>query len=192
MTAEDFRKIEHKIDDIAWTYATNFFKKGFILYIISFIISINDKDLGEVLIGISAIIAILIPIIILIFGNFLLFTSKKIKILSDAYQKYYKDAYRYDANESFNDINNEEYYEDDDEYNSYTTYSRDPLYDEYLDYMNLQSSSTKKDIKKKYREIAKKYHPDTVAMQGKDKINEAVTKMQKLNEAYEYLMEHFN
>lgn len=47
-------------------------------------------------------------------------------------------------------------------------------------------------IKKKYRELVKKHHPDIIAGQGAEQsiIDEATAKLQEINEAYEMIKEH--
>jgi DnaJ like chaperone protein len=53
------------------------------------------------------------------------------------------------------------------------------------DVLEVTSSSTDDEIKKAYRELAKKYHPDKVSHLGEDVRRAATEKFQKLNAAYE-------
>lgn len=53
----------------------------------------------------------------------------------------------------------------------------------YYKLLNISTSASEKEIKKAYRDLAKKYHPDTY--QGDKKIAEK--KMQQINEAYDTL-----
>ncbi len=48
------------------------------------------------------------------------------------------------------------------------------------------------EIKKKYRSLVRKYHPDILTGQGKDKhtIEQATKKLQQINEAYELIEKH--
>jgi curved DNA-binding protein CbpA len=52
---------------------------------------------------------------------------------------------------------------------------------EALDFMNIPPLSTIKDIKRQYKKLSKKYHPDII---GDDKM------MHKLNESYKILMDY--
>ena len=51
--------------------------------------------------------------------------------------------------------------------------------------LGIDSNATDDEIKKAYREMAKKYHPDKVAYLGEDVRKSAEQKLQELNEAYE-------
>lgn len=53
--------------------------------------------------------------------------------------------------------------------------------------LEIQPSATNDEIKKAYREMAKKYHPDTVANLGEDIKKKATEKFRTVNEAYEEL-----
>ncbi|MEZ7866543.1 MAG: TerB family tellurite resistance protein [Paludibacteraceae bacterium] len=53
--------------------------------------------------------------------------------------------------------------------------------------LEIQPSATDTEIKKAYREMAKKYHPDTVANLGEDIKKKATEKFRSVNEAYEEL-----
>lgn len=53
--------------------------------------------------------------------------------------------------------------------------------------LEIQSSATDAEIKKAYREMAKKYHPDTVSNLGEDIKKTATEKFRSINEAYEEL-----
>ena len=53
--------------------------------------------------------------------------------------------------------------------------------------LGIQPSATDAEIKKAYREMAKKYHPDTVANLGDDIKKKATEKFRAVNEAYEEL-----
>ncbi len=57
--------------------------------------------------------------------------------------------------------------------------------EDYYKILEIESTSTDDDIKKSYRSMAMKYHPDKVAYLGDDVKNAANEKFQKLNEAYE-------
>lgn len=51
--------------------------------------------------------------------------------------------------------------------------------------LGIDSNATDDEIKKAYREMAKKYHPDKVAYLGEDVRKSAEQKLQEVNEAYE-------
>ena len=51
--------------------------------------------------------------------------------------------------------------------------------------LGIDSNTTDEDVKKAYREMAKKYHPDKVAYLGEDVRKSAEQKLQEVNEAYE-------
>ncbi len=51
--------------------------------------------------------------------------------------------------------------------------------------LGIESTATDDEVKKAYREMAKKYHPDKVAYLGEDVRKSAEQKLQEVNEAYE-------
>lgn len=51
--------------------------------------------------------------------------------------------------------------------------------------LGIDPNATDEDVKKAYREMAKKYHPDKVAYLGEDVRKSAEQKLQEVNEAYE-------
>lgn len=51
--------------------------------------------------------------------------------------------------------------------------------------LGIEASATDEEVKKAYREMAKKYHPDKVAYLGEDVRKSAEQKLQEVNEAYE-------
>lgn len=51
--------------------------------------------------------------------------------------------------------------------------------------LGIDSNATDEDVKKAYREMAKKYHPDKVAYLGEEVRKSAEQKLQEVNEAYE-------
>lgn len=53
--------------------------------------------------------------------------------------------------------------------------------------LEIEVSASNEDVKKAYREMAKKYHPDTVANLGEDIKKKATEKFRTVNEAYEEL-----
>ncbi|PTN07780.1 TerB family tellurite resistance protein [Mangrovibacterium marinum] len=53
--------------------------------------------------------------------------------------------------------------------------------------LEIESTATNEEIKKAYRKMAMKYHPDKVSYLGEDFQNAAKEKFQKVNEAYEQL-----
>jgi len=57
----------------------------------------------------------------------------------------------------------------------------------YLDILGLELNATQSEIKKSYRRLAMKFHPDRVGHLGEEFLVEAEIKMKEINEAYEYL-----
>jgi DnaJ like chaperone protein len=57
--------------------------------------------------------------------------------------------------------------------------------EDYYKILEIDSTATDEDIKKAYRKMAMKYHPDKVATMGEDVKKAANEKFQKLNQAYE-------
>ena len=57
----------------------------------------------------------------------------------------------------------------------------------YLDILGLEINATQDELKKTYRRLAMKFHPDKVNHLGEEFITEAEIKMKEINEAYEYL-----
>ena len=60
--------------------------------------------------------------------------------------------------------------------------------DKYYAILGLTNSATKAEIKKTYRELTKKYHPDKVHHLGDEFKIQAEKKMQEINQAYDELM----
>jgi len=71
---------------------------------------------------------------------------------------------------------------------SYAKSKRDPY-----EILGLSKDATFSEIKKKYRELVKKYHPDILMGKGADEeiIQEGTKKLQEINEAYKILKERF-
>lgn len=57
----------------------------------------------------------------------------------------------------------------------------------YLDILGLELNATQSEIKKAYRRLAMKFHPDRVGHLGEEFLAEAEIKMKEINEAYAYL-----
>jgi len=57
----------------------------------------------------------------------------------------------------------------------------------YMNILGLSYNSTQGEIKKTYRRLAMKFHPDKVSHLGEEFMHEAEIKMKEINEAYEYL-----
>ena len=56
---------------------------------------------------------------------------------------------------------------------------------DYYDILNISKNATEADIKKAYRKMAIKYHPDKISHLGDEFQQAAKEKFQKVNEAYE-------
>lgn len=95
-------------------------------------------------------------------------------------------SYRQESSNDFNYQNthdkNEEYY-----YNEKTKTAGENEKDPYV-ILNVSRYATKDEIKKTYKELIKKYHPDKVAYLGEDFQKIAHKKMIKIQKAYETLM----
>ncbi|MEK9727862.1 MAG: TerB family tellurite resistance protein [Candidatus Margulisiibacteriota bacterium] len=60
--------------------------------------------------------------------------------------------------------------------------------DKYFATLGLTNMASKQEIKKTYRDLTKKYHPDKVQHLGEEFRKEAEKKMQEINDAYDQLM----
>lgn len=67
----------------------------------------------------------------------------------------------------------------------------DKKYLEYMIELGLEPGFTKKELKKKWLELSKKYHPDKYQTKDESTIKFVEEKIIKINEAYEYLKENF-
>lgn len=67
----------------------------------------------------------------------------------------------------------------------------DKKYFEYMTELGLESGFTEKELRKKWLELLKKYHPDKYQTEDETIIKFAEEKIIKINEAYEYLKENF-
>ena len=67
----------------------------------------------------------------------------------------------------------------------------DRKYFEYMTELGLEPGFTEKDLRKKWLELLKKYHPDKYQTEDESIIKFAEEKIIKINEAYEYLKENF-
>lgn len=56
--------------------------------------------------------------------------------------------------------------------------------------LGLEAGASEKEIKKAYREYSKEYHPDKQTGASEEEVKIATEKFQRINEAYEILMEH--
>ena len=67
----------------------------------------------------------------------------------------------------------------------------DRKYFECMTELGLEPGFTEKDLRKKWLELLKKYHPDKYQTEDESVIKSAEEKIIKINEAYEYLKENF-
>jgi len=67
-----------------------------------------------------------------------------------------------------------------------------PSDDAYYKILEIESSASDEDVKKAYRKMARKYHPDMVNHLGQDFKNIAEEKFKKVNEAYEKIKKSRN
>ena len=67
----------------------------------------------------------------------------------------------------------------------------DRKYFECMTELGLEPGFTEKDLRKKWLELLKKYHPDKYQTEDESIIKFAEEKIIKINEAYEYLKENF-
>lgn len=61
----------------------------------------------------------------------------------------------------------------------------------YGELFGLQGKVTKEEIRKRYRELMKTYHPDKLTGADEARIREAEEKVKKINEAYEYFKKKY-
>lgn len=57
----------------------------------------------------------------------------------------------------------------------------------YLDVLGLPANATQEEIRREYKRLVMKFHPDRVQHLGGDFVREAEAQMKKINQAYEYL-----
>ena len=67
----------------------------------------------------------------------------------------------------------------------------DKKYFEYMAELELEPGFTLKELRKKWLELSKKYHPDKYQTKDENTIKFVEEKIIKINEAYEYLKENF-
>lgn len=67
----------------------------------------------------------------------------------------------------------------------------DKKYFEYMAELELEPGFTLKELRKKWLELSKKYHPDKYQTKDESTIKFVEEKIIKINEAYEYLKENF-
>ena len=67
----------------------------------------------------------------------------------------------------------------------------DSKYLKYMKELGLQAGFTLKELKKKWLDLSKKYHPDKYQTEDERTLKFAEEKIIKINEAYEYLKENF-
>ena len=67
----------------------------------------------------------------------------------------------------------------------------DKKYFEYMAELELEPGFTLKELRKKWLELSKKYHPDKYQTEDETTIKFVEEKIIKVNEAYEYLKENF-
>lgn len=73
-------------------------------------------------------------------------------------------------------------------FGTYQTFSKDNIDDAYK-VLEITKDATDDEIKKAYRNMAKKYHPDTIAELGEEAQKAAEAKFRKVAEAYEKIKE---
>jgi len=61
----------------------------------------------------------------------------------------------------------------------------------YYETLGVNEGAAFEEIKKAYRELSRKYHPDKVSHLGKEFSSVAVEKMKEINEAYDYFRKKF-
>ncbi|MBP5779150.1 MAG: DnaJ domain-containing protein [Campylobacter sp.] len=73
-----------------------------------------------------------------------------------------------------------------------SSYKKEPEFDPY-GVLGVSKNASFDEIKKKYRELVKKYHPDILMGKGADDeiVQEGTKKLQEINKAYEILKEKF-
>ena len=74
-----------------------------------------------------------------------------------------------------------------DEYTNYNTYKMDAY-----NVLNLNQKATMQEIKKQYRILSKKYHPDLTSHLPKHEQQKAEIKMREINNAYQQIKKERN
>ncbi len=77
------------------------------------------------------------------------------------------------------------------EFKQYSNKQNKSKKENYLDVLGLDVNATQDEIKKTYRRLAMKFHPDRVHHLGEEFIRESEIKMKEINEAYEYLKNNY-
>ncbi|KAF2956954.1 DnaJ domain-containing protein [Marinitoga sp. 38H-ov] len=110
------------------------------------------------------------PILLLfaILGIYFLF--RNVRVYTYNSRKYYNDRY-----------NEKRYYNHQENYNNLRR-----QYDYYRNLFELPENYTKEELKKKFRELTRKYHPDK-CHDNREKCEE---QFKKINEAYEFLLKY--
>jgi len=83
---------------------------------------------------------------------------------------------------------NSYYYEQDEKRVSYSQLSSSKLANAYL-LLGIEMSASKREVKKSYRKMAHKYHPDKVAHLGEGAMKQAEIVFLKIKDAYELVLE---
>jgi len=98
--------------------------------------------------------------------------------------EFLKSRYRKSENKTFGDM-----YE-----KGYNIYSESINQEEkyYTEILGLKGKLSKNDIKKRYLELVKKYHPDKVEHLGEEFKKLAEIKFKKINEAYKFFSDKYN
>jgi DnaJ-class molecular chaperone len=64
---------------------------------------------------------------------------------------------------------------------------QDKKFNDWYEILGVDPEATKEDIKKKYRDLAKKYHPDKTGQEDSVQKEDLEKKMRDINEAWEVL-----
>lgn len=75
-----------------------------------------------------------------------------------------------------------------------TTSSKSMSLDEAYEILNISKNVSLNELKKRYRELAKKYHPDILNANNvsQKELEEGVVKFRKINEAYELIKKNLS
>jgi len=133
------------------------------------------------------VIGLVLPAINMIITKLHIISLSTVESIYNAYEKYYNNTYEQSTN---NDKKEQEYSYQEKSNNANQSNSNETISSKckiYLEFMGLDCNATKQDIKKQYRKIANEIHPDKMFGKGEKIIEQALAKMQKLNEVNEYL-----
>ena len=130
-------------------------------------------------------------------------SNRAYSITKGIYHKYYywsNNNNKFNNQNSYNNSSSNNKYEKNNNYNNSQNsnkenetikyYSKEHI--NYCKILELDNNFTKEQLKAKYRELMKKFHPDLIQNKNSDYIKIAENKSKEINKAYEFLNEYIN